>query len=302
MSSGSSPFAPGAQYVPPNPNAGILTARPNVRFLSQAVQPPSIAYVEIADVLRISAASSQANEVLTVNYRLLLASGGVVEGQSQMSVTSNRAINIHDEPLAEGFLLSCSCKAATATTRGQTFVRIFLTNPVLGQGQPSYMLMADYVTTAMAPAHPNGRVLTPTEGPGWIRAVSVSNPAAGAEWNIAVPTNARWRIQGVFAILSTGVVVANRQPSVRCFGGTAISWLSIQTFVQAASLNESYNFHPGASVNNLAGISTTTAPLPYGHIMSGTNADTIGSQTINLQAADQWQFIALTVEDLLENV
>jgi hypothetical protein len=296
------PYLPGARYVAPHSVTPIFTARNDVRFLSQAVQPPSQVYVESTDVLRIAAASSQVNEVLTVSWRLLLPSGDIVLNQASLAVPATRTIAIHDEPLAEGFLLSVSCKAAAATTRGQTFARIFLTDPDLGTGQPSYMLMADYVTTAMAPAHPSGRVAYPVEGPGWIRQLSIGNPAPGAEFIITVPTNARWRLQGLEAILSTSIAAANRQMTLRAFGGVTIVFQSIQGFVEAASLSETYIFAPQMPVSNLPGLTLSTAPIPYGHFLSANNGDTLNSQTVNLQAADQYSFVQIGIEEWLENV
>jgi hypothetical protein len=294
------PFVPGARYVPPQSIEPIYGQKPNVRFLSQAVQPPSQVYVESTDVLRVAAASSQANEALVISWRLLLPNGDVVLNQAQMSVTSDRAINIHDEPLAEGFLLSVSCKAAAATTRGQTFARIFLTDPDLGAGQPSYMLMADYVTNRMAPAHPNGRVLAPTEGPGNPVLISISNPAANHDWSVTVPTNARWRVQSTLATLTTDGTAGSRlvelfvQPT-----GSLTSWEHAQT--QAPSSTVFWNLSPGLAIGSSgANPYVFYVPLPTGLILLAGGV--ISSGTGFVGAADAWSNIRLFAEEWLDNV
>ena len=172
---------------PDTDNFQVYTQRPVVRFLKQGVQPPSQVYVTASDNIQVGCASSQVNEAVTITYRLLRADGELIEGQFIVHPPADRSIKVYSEDLAEGFLLSVSCKAAVATTRGQTFVRVFLTHPELGAGQPSYMLMADYVTTAMAPAHPNGRVLAPSEGPGNRRQIltSVTRPWFNVACNCA---------------------------------------------------------------------------------------------------------------------
>jgi len=296
------PFRPGAQYVPPDPNAKIYGARPLVRFLSQAVQPPSNVYVELVDVLRIVAASSQANEVLTVNYRLLLPNGDVTEGQTSVKISSDRAINIHDEPLAEGFLLSCSCKAAAATTRGQTFVRIFLVNPVLGPGQPSYMLMADYVTNAMAPAHPNGRVLAPTEGPGWRHSLTVANPGNNTDWSTTFPTNTRSRITSIAFYFNADATAGQRVSRIVFTSSTGVR--TYEAFASAPVANTTFITAAGQGVTTITsatfyGLATTLLSLPDSVLSGGGIVRTISTF---IGAGDNLNFIGLEVEEWLENV
>jgi hypothetical protein len=304
MQTVSNPFRPGAQYVPPNRDAGIYSNPPKVRFLSQAVQPPSSVYVELGDVMRISAASSQANEALTVTYRLLLPNGLISQGQTSFAVTSDGLINIHDEPLAEGFLLSVSCKAAAAVTRGQTFARIFLTAPELGQGQPSYMLMADYVTTRMAPAHPNGRQLAPTEGPGWIHSVQFSNPARGANWGSTAATNFRNRVLGVSAILTTSATPGNRVATLIVLDNLLDSVLAFNAgLAQPPSTAWRYNWTaapmPPAQVETQPQVG-----LPPDFVLPpGWSVESLTSgMDVNPATGDFWISIIATYESWLDNV
>ena len=268
-------------------------------FLSRAVQPPSNVYVESSDQLVIACATSQRNEQLTVNYRLLRFDGVLLHGQFVMQPVSTRALLIHNEPLAEGFLLSVSCKAAIATTRGQTFVRAFLTKPSLGAGQPSYMLMSDYVTTAMAPAHPNGRQLAPSEGPGYINTVSLGNPAAGLDWAFIVPANTRWRPICLIAALETNAAAPVRIVQLNWSGGAANCYFSCAAASQGPSIVVQY---PAAGIQPATPINPLVNPLVFPPGIFMTTAGGVSSNTGNLSAGDQWVNIAMQVEEWLDNV
>jgi hypothetical protein len=197
------PFNP-ADYTPAGPSRVIT-------WQTKRLPPPGGLYVSPDDNLVVAAASSQTNEVVTVNYRLLRAADGVVvPGQFTIAPANDRTLKTLTQHLCEGFLLSCSCKAAVATTRGQTFARVFLGAGAFGTSQPSYMLMADYVTTAMAPAHPNGRQLAPVEGPGWLRSVFGTNFGGSSIWRLTVPANTRWRLFSGISTVHTDVTPGNR--------------------------------------------------------------------------------------------
>lgn len=285
--------------TPDNDTFRIASLPANIGFLKRAVQPPSDVYVETSDVLVVGVATSQNNEVLTVSYRLLRFDGVVIHGQFTISPPNTRAVTIHSEQLAEGFLLSMSCKAATAVTRGQTFVRAFLTKPSLGQGQPSYMLMADYVTTAMAPAFPNGRVLAPTEGPGSPVVTQIGNPVAGNDFAITVPPNARWKLKSFAALFITAVGGGNRYPALITVRGAFGSWFGFANQFQAGGNSVQYGascMTPGSAVST----QFSTLPLPLDLQLLG--GDLFETQTLGISAGDQWQRILLAYEEWLDNV
>jgi len=288
---------PGSQ--PESDTFKVYSATPGVRFLSRAVQPPSQVYVEQSDAIAIVCATSATGEAITVNYRLLRADGQVILGQFIVRPPNTRAVTYYAEGLAEGFLLSVSCRAAVATTRGQTFARIYLTDPVLGAGQPSYVLLADYVTTQTSPAHPNGRVLSPVEGPGNPAHYQIVAPGPGNDWAIFVPANARWIVRGIYSILVTSVAVANRYVSVEFISGGGGAYVGNADKVQPAGRTCIY---AGAALTpNLVPIATRGSfPLPPS--MPLLPGGLIRSITDALAAADVWTPTDLLVEEWLDNV
>lgn len=289
----------GGTFAPTDETFKITVKPAGVRFLSRGVQPPSSIYVEAEDDLAVSVASSVANETVTFNYRLLRFNSEIIEGQFTVSPASNRSVKKYSESLAEGFLLSMSCQAAAATTRGQTFVRVALTSPAFGGNLPSYMVMADYVTNAMAPAHPNGRVLAPTEGPGNIYQVNGAVPGVGLNGLVTVPANARWKVKAIIqnlTIANAGVarnvfaIVAG--PLGNAFEGNAYAQGAINTVTTFCASN---------AVSNSVIIPTVIGvPLPADLIvLAGTNVELF---CLNINAADQWSATSVLVEEWLDNV
>jgi hypothetical protein len=293
------PILPLGSTPEPDSDFRVYSARPEVRFLTRAVQPPSAVYVDTSDVLQISCATSLALEVVTISYRILRADGAAVKGQFQVFPLADRAIVSKLEPLPEGFLLSVSCRASVATTRGQTFVRAFLTDPALGGGQPSYMLLADYVTNAMAPAHPNGRVLSPIEGPGQIHAVAIPSAPLGSDFQFTVPVNTRWRIISGSSQFIPSAVAGNRDIAL------------FYTIFGANNFFSEAIAHVTASNPCIISWSDVTAVTPLNNrqqtigipsnlvILSNTF---FNSSTFGLDAGDQFGAPSMLVEEWLDNV
>jgi len=277
----------------------ISTQRPAVKFLSRGVQPPSQVYVTNQDVLTLFAASSQVPEQITITYRLLRADGELISGQFISPITGDGNLNVKSEPLAEGFLLSLAVRAKGATTRGQTFARLFLQNPSLGVVVPSYMLMADYVTTAMSAAYPGGRVLMPTEGPGWVHAVTRTDPLPGSELVISVPVNSRWRLNTLTCALTTSAIVAARKVGLDVFGPGQAVYVGGAGQTQGASAGFSYTWAAGVPAM-FDGVSEVIQPLPDDFILP--ESATVQTSTFNLDAADQFSNITALVEEWLDNV
>jgi hypothetical protein len=278
----------------------VYTSTPEIGFLRRGVQPPSTVYVDVGDDIQIGCASSQTNETVTVSYRLLRAVDGVIVlGQFAVHPKNDRSVQTYTESLTEGFLLSVSCQAAVATTRGQTFVRVFLTAPELGNGRPSYMLMADYVTTAMSPAHPNGRVLAPSEGPGWPHSVFGTAPLAGFQWAVTVPANARWAVRTGQSLFTTDAVVANRQTGIVAIqaGNQTFQGMGEVVIPASQSVVQSLSLLRNVPA---AGSGIVWVPLPKDLLLLG--GDRLNSLTLNMDAGDSYLAPVLGVEEWLDNV
>jgi hypothetical protein len=294
-------------------------------FNTTSVGPPSSLYIQRDDVLVVQASSSSASEVVTINGRLLLANmprGGQpdnaaidpnIAAAASTSVIvpiamtirpgATRTVTTQTFQLAEGYLLSLGSLAAIAITRGQTFVRAFISRGGSALIQPSQLLFADYVTTQIGAAYPNGRVTAPIEGPGFVYLFAGTNPGAGANWSVSVPANARWRVRSIGALLTTSATVINRQVGLHiAVGGNIV-------FTGAASVAIPANTPAvvtAVALNPFAPLDTTRIylPLPPDLYLTGASGlvQTISSEATNLQAGDQWSSINLLVEEWLDNI
>jgi hypothetical protein len=267
------------------------------------VPPPSPVYVDVDDNLVVNAASLVANELVTVNYRVLRAADGVIVRQ-QLTVkplNSNGGIGQQVQPLAEGFLLSLSVSASQAQTRGQTFVRIFIGSGAFGAGAPSYQLMADYVTNQMAPGFPNGRVVSPVEGPGWIHTRTQNNPTAGHDWGITSQPPGRFRIVSLTAALTTSAVGGNRAVFLQLLNDSATTaGLFYSGVGQAPSVAVTYTWSSAPVATQTTGSSVVPVGIPVLGILKAP--ESVQSQTAGIAAGDQWSFITMIVEEWLDNV
>lgn len=267
-----------------------------VSWQLKRLAPPSTVYITVDDVLRATAASSQTNEVVTISYRWIRAADGVLDyGQFTITPPNTRAPVQQDQPMAEGFLLSVSCKAAVASTRGQTFVRLFLNPKALGTGQPGFMLMSDYVTTRMAPGHPNGRILAPTEGPPFPNGFSFA-VAAGAEVQMIVPNNARHRVKAITVTLTTSAQLGTRTPQLSILGTV----LPAQG-TQGPSTFGRYTWMIKGVVQSDA-LSTFVSALPDLYFTGNGVLTQIQTLTNNLQTGDVYNPVNVLVDEWLDNI
>lgn len=122
------------------------------------------------------------------------------------------------------------------------------------------------------------------------KAYTCSTPAAGSEWAEAVPAGEQWQPLALLAFLQTSAAVAARNPIL----SIAVGGLAIVKVPPAATLPDSsvgvFDFYRGAlSLNSQ---NTMTGPMPDLVLPSGS---TVGSQTGNIQAGDQWSSIVIYV-------
>jgi hypothetical protein len=204
--------------------------------------------------------------------------------------------------LPEGFLLSVVAIGTTTPNRGTTFARIWLQQRPGPQGTiaPAMILVADYVTTTAPVGWPGGRFSTPTEGPGVLQEILVSQPAAGQDWRFIIPPNGRWRIQSANAIFVASGVTATRIPRIQLFGyaGLILWWAGPQQSIaagQSVSVSAS-----SAQVTTLIDPSSVLLPLPSPCFLAAN--EYIQTSTMGMQAGDQWSAIVLVVETWLDKI
>src|SRR3990167_7266768 len=97
--------------------------------------------------------------------------------------------------------------AETSVSRGECYVKVSLRV----EGAIVALLFSGYVTDAGTPAYPNGKTESSVEGPGLIRSITGTNPAAGVLISETVPTGARWRLIYLHTDIVVDATVISRQ-------------------------------------------------------------------------------------------
>lgn len=286
------PMQPG-DYTP-------LSQARYVQFKSTNIAPPAALYLRLDDTLRCRVATSAAGFTVALAYRFMTANDGFVhQGVVNFPVGGSRAFSPSSLALGEGFLLGVNVFAAgPVTIRGQSYAIVDLVPG--GQGvAPGGLqtLCSGYIVGAEAIGWPYGRVIDPTEGPGWIHSQQVANPAAGADWSFTVPVAARIRIRSLSATLTTSATVANRVPQLMLTDGTNVYYVMAPNQAVSAGITSTVSAGPtNVPVIGAPGFVPLTLPgdaiLPAGHVVKVVTAA--------LQAGDQWTNIWLALEEWIE--
>lgn len=183
--------------------------------------------------------------------------------------------------------------SSTGIKRGVCFVRITLQ----GGGRQLALLAQGYVSDSENLSFPNGPIKGSLEGPGLMRSITGTDPAAGINVSETVPTGARWRLHTLHAVLVTDATVSNRTSFISISDGTNLVGVHGALQAQAASNTFRYSLSPTlAKGDNSAGYITIGFPpfllLPAGYI--------IATITANLQAGDNWGAPQMLVEEWIQ--
>lgn len=184
--------------------------------------------------------------------------------------------------------------SATGVQRGALYVRVYLRI----DADRLQLLFAGYVTDTSAPIYPNGKIESSIEGPGLIRSITGTNPAAGVEISETVPTGAKWKLLALTAAFVADATVGNRVTSLAADNGTTIYVRVSSQALRAASASDVHSWGPGITIPEAYNADPIQSPfavlaqLPAGH--------RIRTVTNNVQAGDNWGAPQFLVEEWLE--
>lgn len=290
--------APGQPVTGPDPSFHSASQARVTTFATDSVTPPSRVYVTPDNSIVVRMWNSLAGVTVRFGMRLLLVDGTITTFQADITPTANRNAFDTRFPLYEGWLLDLSFGVpAGIPLRGQLFCIVALNRGGNVAGFNIETLVADYITLGQGNGWPNGPVNEPTEGPGFVHTVAITQPAAGAEWTVTVPTNLRWRPLAAAAVLTTAAAVANRVPDVQLDDGANVYFVGVpnQSIPAATPARVSYAQQIPAAAANVTDVMVQLAEAAV--LMAGHR---ISSLTRNIQAADQYSAIFLSVEEWLE--
>ena len=275
------------------------TLEPEISYTTKQVQPPALCYISPDDSLLIQAWNVVAGVVLVVNARILKPDGTLIQSTWTYTPTAAAALNEWREGLAEGFLLTLSVDSAQARA-GACYVRVrLLRGAAAGVYLVSQTMAAGYVVMGSGLSWPYPRFVGPCEGPGRLRLITGTDPAAGAQVLEVVPAGVRWRLLAVRAVLITNATVVDRYVLLCMEDGTPTRWWASSPVVaQPASIGYTYQWTLGLN----AGVGPL-AFLPRDVLPGGVTCPAgwrILTDAYGFQAGDNWMAPVLYVEEWVE--
>lgn len=193
--------------------------------------------------------------------------------------------------------------ASTCTLkRGQWFIEAEINRGPFNMHEGE-TLIKQYIEVSGHLSWPGGNIASgKVDGRGWNRMVVVTQPSAGADFTVTVPTKAHWRLISVRAQLATSATAATRIPSFIIDDGAAnIPWVVPLAAFPTASQTHQFLINPSAghlaqTYPSGAIIQSLGLPEDY-HMQAGWRFRT---STSSIQAGDQWSAIVLQVEEWIE--
>lgn len=269
-----------------------------VTFASKDVDPPSRVYLQRDDNLVVTILSAILAEFVTVTARLWLAA----EDRITTIQFQTRAVAAAYTPLtafvnmAEGYLLSVTVNANSASQLGQTHCVVFVNrgNPTSGTNVNAGVLINGYVTNGEQASWPDSTPQRPGAENGSRRIIPVNPTAAGADWNFTVENGAMWEVISIVGQFAASAAAANRQIQLSLTDGLRLLWnVPSNVNVTAAQVAQwsAYQALPPAGVPALDVFSLVP---PRNMLRAG---DIIQSSTANIQAGDQWSAVVITARE-----
>jgi hypothetical protein len=255
-------------------------------------------YVTGEDNLRLTTFGGVANLVVVMEGRLLDCDGRIVPLAERHVPNSNYTAAQSIFGLAEGVLTNVQLRIATGTAgRGGVFGVLEIVRGVTSNAQALGTLLQGYITTNARLAWPGSPIESSLNGPGRLRSITGTDPAAGAEISETVPTGVRWKLVSFTAILATSAVVANRAPSlILDDGATTVFQLGANGTV-AASSAAGYTWAAGLGIFGSTGNGNAGALPDPAWLSAGYR---IRTQTGLFDVGDNWGAPRYLVEEWIE--
>ena len=136
------------------------------------------------------------------------------------------------------------------------------------------------------------------DGPGSVKSIAGTNPAAGSEISETVPANAIWSVQSISALLVTDATAADRRVRVTTDDGTTVYHQVSSRVNHTASLTVRYTWTPfgaPAAAVIAATDATIVVPLPNPTILAAGHR--FISVTGAIVAGDNWGAPQMSVEE-----
>lgn len=285
----------------PAPPAAILSRPQQVSFGFEKITPPSPLYIQRDDLLQVRIdAPIVSTGPLLVQGRMLMPPDqreplGEIQPISFPIPTPPTGTTYRSFNLQEGYLLSLVIfSTGSLVQRGGVFAQVQLIKGGTGQTAVVETLISDFLVGSTPIAWPNAALRNSVEGPGRLRSITGTLPAAGADISETVPAGVRWRFISLQATLTTSATVVNRQPAAVLDDGVNAYFTGPQLQASTASQTTVWTFSVAGILNGTAG-QTVNSIVPPGVLLPAGHR--IRTRTANLQVGDTWTAPQYLVEE-----
>jgi hypothetical protein len=264
----------------------------------RGVVAPDGFFLSRMDTVQFSVFNSASSIVVGFRGLILSPTGEVLAFERDITPTTDRAATTEDHQVGEGLLIYLTALLVSGNaSRGQTYCRVRILKGKGAGALPFAVLLQGYVSDDYSPSWPHGKQEGPLEGPGVLRSVTGTNPAAGAELSETVPTGARWHLHSLSASLVSDATATTRRVRFLVDDGTTVLGEWSELTGQTASLTGVYTFATqGVNLNYTNNVASVPAPIT-GQLLAGWR---IRTTTLNLAAGDNWGAPQLLVEEWIE--
>jgi hypothetical protein len=271
------------------------------KFTRHGVLPPGLQYVTRDDIVVCNITQGVTARQVLISLRVLDPSGQVIPHLAQFTpIALTPVVNPVNITGVEGFVLSASVQCPSAQ-RGDCYVSIVIQR---GQGTSDLtlgsVLLAGYVTGFSPLGYPQSQNEDSLNGRGLMRSILPGNPAAGADFQISVPSGAHWIFQAFRAKLTASATVATRVPRLELTDGSGNVFLLVPNNVNNVTASGSQTQDWGNTLypafdgtgNEIGMVMPSIRLAPGWQIKTNTAA---------IQAGDQWTLGVLCVEQFIGN-
>lgn len=255
-------------------------------------------YLTGEDNLRLTTFGALASAEVALEGRILDKNGCVIPIAERQVPNSNYTAKTTIHGLSEGLLTNVQLRVSVGTAvRGHVFAILELIRGNLQAVQPLGTLIQGYLTSSGRLAWPGSPIVGSSEGPGRLRSVVGTDPAAGVEISETIATGTRARLRSFAYTLVASAVVANRTPVLTIDDGANILFEAGNNVAQTATQTVKYRAAVGVPLTTFGALSYLL-PLPSDlELPAGSRIRTV---TGAIDVGDNYSAPVYTLEEWIE--
>lgn len=239
------------------------------------------------ELARLTVVNATAGLTVQAQLRVLTPKGRIQHTRLEITPASNRTAVTISRALGDGVLVGGTIRVTAGSPLfGFTAVVLDLIQGLAGEQQSFLCLGAGYITANAPIILPSVAPAVFVDGPGAVRSITGSTPAAGAEINEVVPTGARWELLAFRFVTTWSATVANRTVTLNIDDGANVYYTGAANDVSTAGQVLTWQAAAGLSRTAPPVALNVVLPLYTGaKMLAGHRMRTL---TGALQAGDQY--------------